>query len=145
MENERPKREKENNKRKKKSRKAKKKRKKKRRDRKQTRKKRKREGKNWRENSRWRARIKSSSRRGMAGGLLWKERRREGCIDCVRLVRRRADPTSCWTAREWGETRKGYKAAERERERERGIESANSVEGASRTGARGRGKRRLEL
>lgn len=53
------------------------------------------------------------------GGLLWKERRREGCIDCVRLVRRRADPTSCWTGREWGETRKGYKAAERARERKR--------------------------
>lgn len=53
------------------------------------------------------------------GGLLWKERRREGCIDCVRLVRRRADPTSCWMAREWGETRKGYKAAKRARERER--------------------------
>ena len=63
------------------------------------------------------------------GGLLWKERRREGCIDCVRLVRRRADPTSCWTAREWGETRKGYKAAERASERasEREREKARTA------------------
>ena len=39
----------------------------------------------------------------------------------------------------------GGGASERESERERERESANSVEGASRTGARERGKRRLEL